>query len=76
MKANTSKNWAGGINSSMKQVWFKNMESTWSMKGADTHKLQRIVTWKCSVARSCDFSREVRNLDIPVKLPSVFSVGN
>lgn len=47
------------------------------MQDADVHKLQSVVVmWKCNVARSCDFSREVRNLDVPVKSPTVFNVGN
>lgn len=54
----------------------KEYGSAWLLKGADTHPLQpAVVMWKCSVARSCDFSKETRNLDTPA-LSIVFDVGN
>lgn len=73
-KANTSGKLAGDINEA---GLVEEHRDAWSMKRADTHKLQPIVVmWRCSVARSCDLSAEARSLDIPVKLPTVFNMGN
>lgn len=73
-KANTPRNLAGDVNEA---GLGEEHRGTWSMQRADTHRLQPIVVMcKCSVARSCDLSAEARSLDIPVKLPTVFNVGN
>ena len=73
-KANTSRNLAGDINEA---VLAEEHGGTWSVQRANTHELQPIVVmWKCSIARSCDLLAEARSLDIPVKLPTIFNVGN